>query len=150
MNKEVTIYGAGLAGLLAGCVFQNAKIIEAAPRHNISHKALLRFRSSAVGDAVGIPFRKVRVHKGIWFESRFQQPSIMLANMYSRKVIGKLADRSIWNLDPVDRFIAPEDFIEQLVDRCESRIQWETKVDAQQIELETDAGHQHHADERYS
>jgi len=137
MNKEVTIYGAGLAGLLAGCVFQNAKIIEAAPRHNISHKALLRFRSSAVGDAVGIPFRKVRVHKGIWFESRFQQPSIMLANMYSRKVIGKLADRSIWNLDPVDRFIAPEDFIEQLVDRCESRIQWETKVDAQQIELET-------------
>jgi hypothetical protein len=140
MKQEVKIYGAGLAGLLAGCVFQNAQIIEAAPRHNISHKALLRFRSSAVGDAVGIPFRKVKVNKGIFISGQFAQPNILLANLYSKKVIGKLADRSIWNLEPVERFIAPEDFIEQLIERCDHRIQWETKVDAQDIQ-ETPSNH---------
>ena len=136
MKKEVKIYGAGLAGLLAGSVFQNAEIVEASPKHTISHKALLRFRSPAVGDAVGIPFRKVRVHKGIYIDGKFVNPDISLANLYSNKVIGRLADRSIWNLDPVDRYVAPEDFIEELIDRCDSRIQWDTKVDAQQIELE--------------
>ncbi len=127
------IYGAGIAGLLAGCMFQTARIYEAGPEGTAQHKAVLRFRSSAVGDAVGIDFRKVRVHKGVWFEGKFVQPSIQLANYYSRKVICRLADRSIWNLDPVDRFIAPEDFIGILADRCFGRIEWNHPVTAEEI-----------------
>jgi len=131
------IYGGGIAGLLAGCMFQTAKIFEAAPENSSGHKALLRFRSSAVGDAIGIDFRKVRVHKGIWIDGKFAEPNIQLSNLYSRKVIGKLADRSIWNLDPCDRFIAPEDFIGQLIERCRGRIEWSHPVTAEEIEKET-------------
>jgi len=118
------IYGAGIAGLLAGNMFQNATIFEAGSEDQIQHKALLRFRSHAVGDAVGIDFKKVRVNKGIYYNNNYREPNIQLANMYSKKVIGKFADRSIWNLDPVDRFIAPEDFIQQLAERCKGRVVW--------------------------
>ncbi len=118
------IYGAGIAGLLAGCMFQRATIFEAGSEGQAQHKAVLRFRSSAVGDAVGIEFRKVRVHKGLWLDGKAVAPSIQVANWYSQKVVGRLADRSIWNLEPVDRFIAPEDFIAQLAERCSGRIQW--------------------------
>jgi len=122
------IYGAGIAGLLAANAFPTAQVFEAGPEGSTTHKALLRFRSSAVGDAVGIDFKKVRVHKGIWHEGRFMTPNIQLANLYSQKVIGRIADRSIWNLDSVDRYIAPEDFIEQLVDRCRNRITYDAAI----------------------
>lgn len=131
------IYGAGIAGLLAGCMFQTAKIFEAEPEGQAQHKAVLRFRSSAVGDAVGIDFRKVRVHKGIWFDGEFVEPNIMLSNFYSKKVIGRLADRSIWNLDPADRFIAPEDFIPMLAERCAGRIEWNHPITAEEA-MESD------------
>lgn len=124
------IYGGGLAGLLAGCLFPDADIYEAGPDSQVNHKAVLRFRTSAVGDAVGIDFRRVRVHKGIWIDDGFVAPTIRLANWYSQKVIGRLADRSIWNLDPVDRFIAPENLIEQLADRCRNRIFWDRHINA--------------------
>lgn len=51
------ILGAGLSGLIAGCMFPLAKIIESSKKEDYfsnSHKALLRFRTSAVGDALGI------------------------------------------------------------------------------------------------
>lgn len=127
------IYGAGISGLIAGALFQTAKIFEASSEGSINHKAVLRFRTSAVGDAVGIEFRRVRVHKGIWFNSAPAEPSIMLSNMYSQKVIGRLADRSIWNLDAADRFIAPENFIEQLADRSRGRIEWGHKLTAEEV-----------------
>lgn len=127
------IYGAGIAGLMAGCMFQNARIYEAGSFKQSQHKAVLRFRSSAVGDAVGIDFRKVRVNKGLWVDGKSVEPSIALANLYSQKVVGKLADRSIWNLAPAERFIAPEDFIEQLVDRCDNRITWNHKITRDEV-----------------
>jgi hypothetical protein len=123
------IIGAGLAGLLAGNIFQRAKIIEAGPEDQLNHKAVLRFRSSAVGDAIGVDFRKVTVHKGVFINNRFVAPTIQLANLYSRKVIDKLADRSIWKLDPVERFIAPPDLVAQMAERCAGRIEWNTSVD---------------------
>lgn len=122
------IFGAGIAGLLAGTQFQTATILEAGPEGHTAHKALLRFRTSAVGDAVGIPFRRVCVRKGIWFDGEFVPPSIEMANRYSRKVIGRMIDRSIWNIDSVERYIAPENFIEQLIERCAKRILWQTPV----------------------
>jgi hypothetical protein len=128
LNK-MKIFGAGIAGLLAGCVFQNSEIYEYKKiSEYVGHKALLRFKSNAVSDLTGIKFTKVKVHKGIWMDGGFLNPSIMLSNLYSQKVIGCLADRSIWNLDSVDRWIAPENFIDQLVERCESRIHWGHKI----------------------
>lgn len=134
-RNSMKIYGAGIAGLLAGNIFQDAEIIEAGSEGQIQHKALLRFRSSAVGDAVGIDFRKVTVNKGIWSkrDHKLVEPNIALANEYSNKVIGKYADRSIWNLAPVERFIAPEDFVLQLASRCKGRITWETPATAEDV-----------------
>lgn len=124
----MVIYGAGLAGLLAGCIFQTASIIEAAPPNTASHRALLRFRSRAVGDAIGIEFRPVCVRKGLWYQGSFHAPTIQLANWYSKKATGQLLDRSVWDLSSVERYIAPEDLIEQLIERCAKRITWNTPL----------------------
>lgn len=132
------IYGAGLAGLLAGCHFQRATIYEANGADTVNHKAVLRFRTPDVGNSVGVDFRKVRVHKGLWLNNKAVAPTIQLANWYSRKVIGRLADRSIWHLDPVDRFIAPEDFLTQLAERCAGRIVWNHAVTPEQLRDDTD------------
>jgi hypothetical protein len=123
------IYGAGLAGLLAGCTFQTARLHEAGPP-TVGHKALLRFRSLAVSNATGIEFKQVRVHKGIWYQGEFHQPSIQLSNWYSNKVLGRLLDRSIWNIEPVDRYVAPEDFISLLQSRCHGRITYHSPLTA--------------------
>lgn len=122
------ILGAGLSGLLAACHFPTATIYEASPPSETGHKAVLRFRSSAVGDSVGIEFRKVRVRKGIWHNDTFCEPTIQLANWYAKKVIGAVVDRSIWDLAPVDRFIAPENFQDQLIDRVGKRIYYNSPV----------------------
>ncbi len=132
------IYGAGIAGLLAGCHFQRATILEAGDESQSQHKAVLRFRTPDVGDAVGIDFRKVRVHKGLWLDGKNVSPSIQLANWYSRKVVGRLADRSVWNLEASDRYIAPEDFVAQLADRCAGRVVWNHKIDRGQVLAEKD------------
>jgi len=122
------IIGAGLAGLIAGTIFQDAQIIERGPESQTQHKAVLRFRSDAVGRAVGIPFREVTVRKGVWLcGGRFVEPTIQWANLYSRKVLGRLADRSIWNIVPVQRWIAPEDFAARLVARCRGRVAWNSE-----------------------
>lgn len=124
------ILGAGISGLIAASVFPQAEVYESSPKHSpTGHKALLRFRSKAVAEAVGIDFRKVAVHKGLWSEGRYVQPSILHANRYSQKVVGRLADRSVWSLDKVERFIAPEDFVDQLVQRAGSRIHWATPAE---------------------
>lgn len=123
------IVGAGLSGLIAAHAFPQMPILEAAREPREQHKALLRFRSDAVSKVTGIPFRKVRVRKGIWHDDQFAEPSIRLANFYSFKCFGKfIGDRSIWNLDAADRWIAPEDFYWQLLDSMKSRITWGAAV----------------------
>ncbi len=123
-----TIIGAGLAGLLAGNIFRDAQIFEAGPETQISHKAVLRFRTPAVGNVVGIDFKNVTVNKGIYCDGEYVQPSILMANLYSKKVINRLADRSIWKQEPVERFIAPENLIEQLAGRCKGRLNWNAAI----------------------
>lgn len=125
-----TIVGAGLAGLIAAHAWPTARILEAAPGPAPMHKALLRFRTDAVARLTGTKFRPVQVRKGIWSEGRYVPADIRVANLYARKVIGRVAgERSIWNLDPVERFIAPDDFYERLVDQCGPRIHWGHKAD---------------------
>lgn len=116
------IIGAGLSGLLAGCMFPGSTIYEKQDSLPHNHGAVLRFRSDVISKALGIPFKKVRVHKGIWFEGiGLTGLSITVQNLYSQKVTGEYTSRSISNIDPVDRWIAPPDFIEQLAERCNIR-----------------------------
>lgn len=124
------IIGAGLSGLIAANLLQDADIVEASKEPTAMHKAVLRFRSPDVGNAIGIEFKQVTVHKGLWDGQAFVEPTIARANQYSKKVIGRLADRSVWNLDAVTRYIAPEDLYERLIERCRRRIQWGQPIDA--------------------
>jgi hypothetical protein len=124
-----TIVGGGLAGLIAAHAWPQATVLEAAQAPAPSHRALLRFRSDAVARLTGIEFKKVRVNKGIWFDGSFIGPNIRAANLYSQKVLGSVGDRSIWNLDAVDRYIAPPDFYEQLIQSVGSRIMWGVQAD---------------------
>lgn len=117
------IVGAGLSGLIAAHLLRDAHVVEAGePAQN--HKALLRFRSDAVARATGIKFRPVTVRKGIYVHGKgFVGPTIRLANDYSQKCVGRLlGDRSIWNLEPATRWIAPENFYERMVGHLKGRI----------------------------
>lgn len=122
------ILGAGLSGLIAAAVNPQAKVFEAAARDAQAHRAVLRFRTPHVGEAVGVEFRKIRVHKNIWHEGAFAPPSVQLSNLYSYKVTGGYYDRSIWKTEAVDRYIAPQDFILRLIDQVGDRVSWDTPV----------------------
>lgn len=127
---KINIVGAGLAGLLAASHFPDARIYERRGPHGFKpHKALLRFRSPDIGDHLGIPFKKVRVDKGIYYNGNMREPNIMLCNMYSRKVTGAIGNRSIWNTESVHRWIAPDDLHERLLDRFNNRIDWSCNFD---------------------
>jgi len=118
------IVGAGLAGLIAACHFKDANIIEAGSG-GAQHQALLRFRDTSVSEITGIPFKKVEVAKDVFSDGMLQgRCSIADANSYSLKVAGAITTRSISKLDAVQRYIAPDDFYEQLVDKVGGRINW--------------------------
>lgn len=131
MSNTPVIVGAGLAGLIAAHAWPSFQVVEAAPEPRAMHKAVLRFRNDSVSRLTGIEFKKVRVRKGIWSGMKFCEPSIKLANMYSRKVLlGRVeGDRSIWNIEPADRYIAPDDFYEQLIEATKDRVTWGLPVD---------------------
>ena len=129
MTQPTTIIGAGLAGLIAAHAWPRALVLEAAPAPRAMHKAVLRFRTQAVANLTGIEFRAVQVRKGLWEKGNFAAPSIRAANHYTQKVLGRLAgDRSVWKLDTVERYIAPEDFYERLVDNLGNRVIWGESV----------------------
>jgi hypothetical protein len=128
-----TILGAGLSGLIAAYQFPSAQLLEACGPQNSQHKAVLRFRTDALSRLTGIPFNKVRVRKSIWYDGRHTTPTIQLANWYSRKTNGNYIDRSIWNIDAVDRYIAPEDLQQRMVEYVRRRIHWNAPADAATI-----------------
>jgi hypothetical protein len=78
-----------------------------------NHSALLRFRSSIVGDAIGVPFKQVTVYKGVLLENETitNSPTIREYNAYSIKSTGRVSSRSITNTDNVSRYIAPSDLV---------------------------------------
>jgi|TARA_R110000824_G_scaffold120881_1_gene276624 hypothetical protein len=115
------IYGAGLAGLLAGNMLRSFKPIirEAKRQLPNNHSALLRFRTDKVGSACAVKFKQVGVTKAIRYGNELvTEPSPFYSNMYSQKVTGAVVDRSITNLDPGERYIAPEDLISKMAQNC--------------------------------
>jgi len=109
----VVIVGAGMAGLLAARMLADHEpvVLERQSRLPNNHHAVLRFRTEAVSLATSIPFKRVRVIKAV--VGSLGNP-VADANAYALKVTGKLQPRSILSVEPVDRFIAPPDFIKRL------------------------------------
>jgi len=114
-DYDVVIVGAGLAGLLAARMLTDLRplVMEIQDSLPNNHRAVLRFRSDAVSRAINIPFKKVRVIKGIYGNFEADNP-VATANQYSLKVTGKLQTRSILSTEPVDRWIAPDDLVARL------------------------------------
>lgn len=124
------IVGAGLAGLLAAHAWPQCPVLEQQSAPGQAHRALLRFRTDSVAKLTGIEFRPVLVRKGIWSHGQFREPNIALANAYSAKCLNQLLpDRSIWSVEPAQRWVAPDTLYEQLLDAVGSRITWGAAAD---------------------
>lgn len=104
-----------MAGLLTAAMLRRYRptVYEAQPDLPDNHGALLRFRSDAVQEATGQAFRRVRVHKAIKRGSTLDTVATLRdSNQYSLKVMGEVnGDRSILNLAPSERYIAPPNFL---------------------------------------
>lgn len=124
------ILGAGMAGCLAGALNPKATILEANDEIPNHHKAVLRFRDDKISRALGIDFKTVTVRKAIWFDGKEAAPSPRMSNLYSKKVTGKILDRSINNLETVTRYIAPSDFHNIVGDMCHGRITFGKRVNS--------------------
>lgn len=122
------IIGAGMSGLIAACVLRNGcdKIFEAQDSLPANHSAVLRFKSSIVGDTTNIPFRKVKALKAVvpWMNP------IADALSYSKKTNGNYHLRSIVTAkgETVDRYVAPPDFTEQLAAAANCDIEFNHQV----------------------
>ena len=118
-----------MAGCLAGIHNPNATILEASESPQIGHQALLRFRTPAIEALTGIPMKRAMVQKAIFVREAggFVPVSPRWANLYSLKTVGQIQNRSIWELDPVERFIPPKDFYSQLQSTCMDQIKWGTR-----------------------
>lgn len=122
------VAGAGLAGLIAASMLRDEveAVYELQPQLPNNHSALLRFRSSVVGDAVGIPFRKVKVMKTV---DPWRNP-VADALMYSMKCTGKAQLRSVVSAagEIEERFIAPDDFIPRLAKQVGPKIAFDASI----------------------
>lgn len=126
----MNILGAGLSGLIAGALNARASIYERNDSGFVSHRAILRFRDDKIARALGLDFRAVTVRKSIWLDGGEVRPSPRVANLYSRKVRGVISDASIWNIEPVTRYIAPPDLHAILAGICGNRVEWNYAIAA--------------------
>lgn len=123
----MNIIGAGLTGLIAAYAFKDAVIHEYLKEPRV-HKAVLRFRTEEVSKLTGIPFKRVVVHKAVSVSGGFVTPNLCHMNHYSLKVTGGYSERSIGNLEPAIRYIAPIDFHQQMLEHHKDRIFYESDV----------------------
>jgi len=105
------IIGAGMAGLLAANMLRrhNPEVVERQSSLPNNHHGVLRFRTLRVSEQTHIPFREVQVFKGV-----DESDPIRAALQYSCKVTKGYEVRSLISLEPCMRYIAPDNFIEQM------------------------------------
>jgi len=116
------IWGAGMAGLLSANMLRKWQPVVLEKHHELpnNHDALLRFRTDKVSTACSIPFRKVSVHKAISYQEKIiTTPNLFYSNMYSNKVINSVMQRSIGDLNTVERYIAPSNLISRMSVGCD-------------------------------
>lgn len=117
----VHIIGAGMAGLLAANMLRHRDpiVYEVQPSLPNNHSAVLRFRTSAVGDVLNIPFKKVQMIK----DHLPWRNVVADALAYSFKNTGKYqSDRSITAGQTIsERWIAPENLIARMAERIDIR-----------------------------
>jgi len=104
------IIGGGLAGCLAAYRFKEAIIYEAAPEPSTQHRAVLRFKTDAISKLTGIKMERVNVYKGIVYNGMEVSLSPKMIALYSKKVTGSYAIRSITDLGVSTRWIPPSNF----------------------------------------
>lgn len=110
---RIQIIGAGLAGLLAANMLRRHKVTvyEKQPGLPNNHHAVLRFRDKGVSEQLHIPFRQVQV-----FKACDEPDMIKAAVQYSYKCTGRYEVRSLIDLAPATRFIAPPDLIRRMAE----------------------------------
>lgn len=123
------IFGAGLSGLIAAVANPKAIVYEKNDEKFQGHHALLRFRTNAVSEITGIKFKKVRVIKAIWSEGKERRPTPRLVAQYSMKNTGAYENRSIMDVDTVERYIAPDNLLQRLIEESYERINFNYNLD---------------------
>lgn len=134
-GQTMNIIGAGMAGLLAGGMIrdQSVSIWESAASLPNNHSAVLRFRSSIVGDALDIPFKKVKMMKTT---DPWRNP-VADAMAYSLKTNGTASLRSVAtaNGEISERYIAPENLIQELRKRVTGDVFFDIKIGTDALEF---------------
>jgi|KBSSwiStaDraftv2_1062776.scaffolds.fasta_scaffold07344_5 hypothetical protein len=123
----VTIVGAGMAGLLAANMLshRDPHVVEAQSALPNNHSAVLRFRTSIIGDALNIPFKKVTLVKSHLAWKNL--PADALSYSYKNSGMYR-SDRSIISGDVTDnRWIAPPDLIGIMASRLRRPIKFGEK-----------------------
>lgn len=117
----IYILGAGMAGLLASKMLTSSgienSVYEVKDKPVNNHGALLRFRSDIIEKVTGIPLRKVWVQKAVtngWMNPSRSFATLEEQNGYAMRVTGNPCSRSISDLSPAYRYIAPDNFIDRL------------------------------------
>lgn len=132
---KIIIIGAGMAGLMAGNLLKRAghdiEIYEKQSAVPNNHSAVLRFRSPAVGDALGIPFKSVMMTKA---SMEWSNP-VADALAYAHKCSGVYrADRSLpLTVAREERWIAPEDFIPRMAERLRTHCAFDVSFNKENI-----------------
>ena len=110
------IVGAGMAGLLAARMLSHRQPVIWENQKSLpnNHSAVLRFRTSQVGDILGIPFKRVNMIK----DTLPWRNPIAGSLAYSHKNTGSYrSDRSVTRgLVSEERFIAPPDLISRMAE----------------------------------
>lgn len=123
------VVGAGMAGLLAAGILRNecTSVLEAQKSLPNNHSAVLRFRSTAVGDALNIRFKEVSAIKAV---QPWRNP-VADAMAYSIKTNGTATIRSVLTADakPVKRYIAPHYMVDQMASRVEAPLMFDVNAD---------------------
>lgn len=129
------IVGAGLSGLIAASMLRTEirEVWEAQSGLPNNHHALLRFKSSLVGDACGIPFRQVDVMKTT---DKWRNP-VADAISYSLKCTDTATLRSSTTASGQveKRYIAPSDLITKLYDQVSYKVYFNRDFSISDVEF---------------